>query len=233
MKFMDHAEAVRTKAAERYLLGEMAATDREQYEEHFFECVDCAQELEAGAAFVDNAKEALASSGVRVAPLGPKVSLGGGWSWFIRPAFVVPAMAVLLLIAGYQTAYEVPQLKSELSQATVPQTMASLSLMSANSRGGAVPEGLMSANKPFVLLFDIPPAQKFSAYRCDVQSESGPVEFSVNVSAEEAKQTVQVLIPRSKLAAGKYVLVVRGYGSSEPANEVEVARFPFILNFSR
>lgn len=229
---MDHSEAVRTKAAERYLLGEMPARDREEYESHFFGCVECARELQAGAMFIDSAKEALATGGVTEIASKPKTS-GAWWSWLVRPAFALPAMALLLVVAAYQTAYEVPRLKSTLSQATAPQTLPMLSLISANSRGGEAPELSIPANKPFTLAVDIPPSQQFSAYSCDVQAESGSVKFSVNVSAEEAKQTVQLMVPPAKLAAGKYVLVVRGYETSRQANKADVARFPFILKISR
>ena len=53
---MDHSEAVRSKAAERYLLGEMTPVAREEYEDHFFGCTECAQEVQAGAVFIDSAK---------------------------------------------------------------------------------------------------------------------------------------------------------------------------------
>lgn len=232
---MDHAEAVRTKAAERYLLGEMLAQAREEYEDHFFGCVECAQEVRAAAMFIDSAKEALAARGVP--EISPKLrpSSGAWWTWFARPAFAVPAMALVVLLVAivtYQAAYEVPHLRSALSQAAVPQTLPSLSLISANSRGSEAPELSISANKPFSLAIDIPPGREFSRYACEVQAESGPVKFSVNVSADEAKQTVQVVVPPSTLAAGKYVLVVRGYDASQPVNKVEVARFPFVLNIS-
>ena len=229
---MDHAEAVRTKAAERYLLGEMPAQAREEYEDHFFGCVECAQEVRAAAMFIDSTKEALAARGIP--EISPKLrpSSRAWWTWFARPAFAVSAVALLVAIITYQAAYEVPHLRSALSQAAAPQTLPSLSLISANSRGGAAPELSVSAQKPFSLAIDIPPGPEFSGYVCEVQAESGPVKFSVNVSADEAKQTVQVMVPPSTLEAGKYVLVVRGYDASQPANKVEVARFPFILNIS-
>jgi hypothetical protein len=228
---MDHAEALRSKAAERYLLGEMTVGDREEYEEHFFGCLDCAQEVEAGAAFIDSARDTLVSSRVRPIPEQSKVS--SGWNWLLRPAFALPALALLLLIVGYQAAYVIPHIKSDLSAATAPQTLPSLSLLSANSRGGQAPEITIPANKPFGMFVDIPPGQKFSRYGCEVESASGAVEFSVNVSAEEAKQTVLLMVPPSKLTAGKYVLVVRGYDPSQPGSERETARYPFTLNISQ
>ena len=54
---MDHLEAVRLNAAEKYLLGELSAELRDQYEDHFFDCKECARDIRAGAAFVDNARD--------------------------------------------------------------------------------------------------------------------------------------------------------------------------------
>ena len=53
---MDHSEAVQKMAAERYLLDELTPDEREAFEEHFFDCPECALDLRVGAAFVDEAK---------------------------------------------------------------------------------------------------------------------------------------------------------------------------------
>ncbi len=57
MNEMDHEEAVRVQAAERYVLGELPAILCEAYEEHHFDCRECAIDVKAGAAFVDAARE--------------------------------------------------------------------------------------------------------------------------------------------------------------------------------
>ena len=49
---MDHSESIRLMAAEKYLLGELAPELREQFEEHFFDCQECALDVRAGAALV-------------------------------------------------------------------------------------------------------------------------------------------------------------------------------------
>ena len=46
---MDHAEAINKGAVERYMLGQLSGSDCEEFEIHFFECQECAQELRAGA----------------------------------------------------------------------------------------------------------------------------------------------------------------------------------------
>jgi len=52
---MDHEEAVQLGAAEKCVLGELAEELREAYEEHYFDCQECATDVIATAAFVDGA----------------------------------------------------------------------------------------------------------------------------------------------------------------------------------
>ena len=56
---MDHSESIRLMAAEKYLLGELAPELREQFEEHFFDCQECALDVRAGAALVEHSKVVL------------------------------------------------------------------------------------------------------------------------------------------------------------------------------
>ena len=42
---MDHQEVLSTLASERYLLGEMTDTERDSFEEHFFSCAECAEDV--------------------------------------------------------------------------------------------------------------------------------------------------------------------------------------------
>src|ERR1700691_2710648 len=56
---MEHSQAVEQMAAERYLLNELTPDAREAFEEHVFDCPDCAMDLRAAVAFVDEAKAQL------------------------------------------------------------------------------------------------------------------------------------------------------------------------------
>jgi hypothetical protein len=232
---MDHSEAKRLKAAEKYLLGELSAELRDQYEDHFFSCTDCAQDVHAGAAFIDNARDVWSAGTVDSVAQPEKVRASSWWARLLRPAFAVPALALLLLVAGYQNAVTIPRLMTALSQSEAPQTLPSFSLIAQNSRGGAPLSITVSADKPFSLFVDIPPHSQFASYICEFQTESGAAEFSLNVSAQEAKQTVQLLIPTGRLAAGKHVLIVRGLGSPEKsdADNMGVARYSFYLEYTK
>jgi anti-sigma factor RsiW len=56
---MDHNEALRIQAAVKYVLGELPPSLRNEFEEHFFECQECALDVSAAAEFVDNGRAVL------------------------------------------------------------------------------------------------------------------------------------------------------------------------------
>lgn len=232
---MNHTEAIRLKAAEKYLLGELKGDEREQYEEHFFGCSECAMDVKSGAVLMDNARDVLASDRAFVPEAVTAPRAQSWFSLFLRPAFAAPAMALLLLVVTYQTAIVIPRLKTALGQANEPQAIPSYSLITANSRGGNPLTIRVPANKPFGIYLDIPPGNQFPYYTCQLQSESGTPEFSVTVSSAEAREAIQLLIPASRLSAGRHILVVRGSESPEGARsaKLEVARFSFTLDFTK
>src|SRR5205807_9315060 len=57
VKSMDHDLAIKNNTAERYLLGELTEMEMEAYEEHFFSCTACAQEVKLGSQFIEDARE--------------------------------------------------------------------------------------------------------------------------------------------------------------------------------
>ncbi|MGH9714356.1 MAG: zf-HC2 domain-containing protein [Candidatus Acidiferrales bacterium] len=230
---MDHSEATRIKASEQYLLGELTGDLREQFEEHYFDCQECALDLRAGAAFVDNAKDVLrAEKDLAKAPRAD----GRRWfDLFLRPAYAVPAMALLALVVAYQSTIVIPRLKTNLADATAPQTIPSFSLIAENSRGGSSLAIVVPQGKPFSIFLDIPPEKQFSSYNCELQTDSGTPEFEISVPAQEARNTVQLLIPASRLRPGKHVLVVRGGVATQVsgAAATEIARYTFTLEFTK
>src|SRR5690349_11628319 len=97
---MDHTQATRAHAAERYLLGELPPGEAEDFERHFFECVECAEAVETGGEFIGNAREVLRTPGPQ--PIqgqisaGPKREIGRSkqsWSWGWRWMPVAAALA--------------------------------------------------------------------------------------------------------------------------------------------
>src|SRR5215467_1794498 len=100
---MDHAEAVRQKATERYLLDELDPDLRDQFEEHMFDCQECAVDLRAGAMFIEQTKAVLSEKPAEIKVRHTsEAPVKAGWFALLRPAFVVPVFALLLAVIGYQ-----------------------------------------------------------------------------------------------------------------------------------
>jgi len=56
---MDHKEAISANRLERYMLNELAGEERSAFEEHYFSCAICAEDLVVAARFIDNARKPL------------------------------------------------------------------------------------------------------------------------------------------------------------------------------
>jgi Putative zinc-finger len=226
---MDHSESIRLMAAEKYLLGELTPEAREQFEEHFFDCQECALDVRAGAALVEHSKVVL-SEPVAVAPARAAVPVPArpGWLAWLRPAFAVPVLAVLLAVMGYQNLVTYPKMKGEVAMVNQPQILASASLINANTRGTGGTVVSAPQNEPFLLFLDIPTDARFSSYVAELYGPTGKSAWSLMVPAETAKDMVPIRVPAEHHAAGMYTLVVRGVDSSGGKGS-EIGRYPFEL----
>jgi anti-sigma factor RsiW len=139
---MDHDAVVRQKITEKYLLGELDLQARDEFEEHFFDCPDCALDVQAGALFVEESKVALAEksepASAGLAVTAPALVKPGWLAWLrpgLRSMFAVPVMALLLAVIGYQNLVTYPQLNRELNS---PQVLpwASVNVGTWGSGGG-------------------------------------------------------------------------------------------------
>jgi hypothetical protein len=238
MTKMDHNEAVRLQAAEKYLLGELPKEQRAAYEEHYFDCSACAEEIKATVAFMEGARqvareEALQPVGVKGLAQDPTPGSGGWFAW-LRPAFAIPAMAALLLFIGYQNSVTIPGLQQSLARIPVAEVVKSFSFVSSASRGEGSPAVTIKVGPSEDWQLDVdPPGNSDSGYVFQIQNETGKVLASFNVSAEVAKYTVPVKIRGGSLQPGKYNLVIfRGQTPPAPAdNRSPAAQKPFVVEF--
>ncbi|HWR15367.1 MAG TPA: zf-HC2 domain-containing protein [Terriglobales bacterium] len=225
---MDHSEAIQMQAAERYLLGELSAEQRDQFEEHFFGCMECASDIRNGAVLLDNARHVLTHEAAPMQTVLVPTTGTRGWLAWLRPAWGFAAAVVVLAgVLSYQNLVTIPSLKRSTSQ---PQTLASFSLVTAGSRSGGAAEILAPKDRPFGLYIDIPAKESFAYYTVDLQTESGQRPVRVQVSAEQAKDTVQILIPAGAIEPGNATLVVEGHAGQNPA-ATEIARYPLTIRF--
>jgi hypothetical protein len=227
---MEHFDALRLHAAQKYLLGELSPQLRDEYEEHYFGCQECAGELKVTAAFMDGSRATLlAEQGAENPTVKPR-----GWFGWLQPRFAIPVFATLLLIVGYQNFVTIPHLKS-MSAASVGVDADFVSLIGANSRSESTGPVPIHPSKPAILEVDIPGSNEFTGYTCRLQDGSGTTIYQTHISAEEARRSVHLIVPQGKLQAQKYSLVVFGEGASPSATspETEIERLTFEVEILR
>jgi hypothetical protein len=231
---MDHAEAIRLQAAVKYALGELPEQLRDEYEEHYFDCAACAIDVKAAATFTDSVRETLREldreeSRVRVAAR----ERPGWFAWF-RPAFALPAFAVLLVIVGYQSFVTIPRIEESGTRA-MAQASNTFSLLRANSRGAeGVTVEIHRGEGISLTDIDIPPSPGFDSYVMQLIAASGKSLFQAKVSHNQAKRSLQFSLPPGSIPGpGVYSVVVTGdpaaKGQVIPQNEVQ--RLSFTVAF--
>jgi len=228
---MEHTEAVRLHAAEKYLLGELSSAQREEYEEHYFDCSACAEELKTTVAFMESAKQLVRER----APQTAEDKRAAGWFPWLRPAFAIPVFAALLLFIGYQNSVTIPSLKQGASQSASARIVNSYSFMEVGARGEAALNIKVRPDEEFALEVDFPPVASAASYVGQIQDEAGHVKFSLPASLEQAKSTVHVGVPAGSLQPGKYSFVILATeGAASPAGNLkEIKRLPFTIEFQR
>ena len=221
---MDHDVVVRHKMTEQYLLGELDPEARDEFEEHFFDCANCALDVHAGALFVEESKVVLAESAEPVAArLTVPAALPGLPGWFarFRPAIVVPVMAILLTVVAYQNLVTYPQLQQALNSPRV-LPFASLSIGTYGSEGPVIKA---RPGEGFLLFVRIPPEGSYSRYTAELYNPAGKAEWSLTIPAASAQDQWPVQVPGANREAGNYRLIVRGITTARESKEVGEASF--------
>ena len=205
---MEHQEAIRLGAVEKYLLGELPTPQRDEFEEHFFDCRECAAELRMTANFLNIAREELKHGNFGAA--AARAPRGSWLEFFTRPAVFAPTFALLLAVIGYQNGVVLPRINGQIALLQQPGVVTTVSLIGGNSRGSAPPSVSGSAGQPVLLSLDIPGTRQYPSYACVLIDASGAVVWRVPVSAAQAQDTVSINVPAGTLRAGEYTLVVQG-----------------------
>jgi hypothetical protein len=232
---MDHTEAVSTGAVERYLLGQLSTSESDQFEQHFFDCLECSRQLRAGAMFEDNAKAVLLEERLFTDPAPARARNAAAekpsfWTMlWQRPWTAAPALAALVLAAvtAYQASVVIPGLRGQLREALSPQPVASYVLPSI-SRGDAHAVEVPDIGHFYAIYMDPTWAGAYAAYICTVQDESGSTRFSIRVSAPPPGKPIEILMARPFLPSGRYTVVIRNAAESGKP-EGELARYALIL----
>jgi hypothetical protein len=216
---MNHQQAVNTSAPERYLLEEMSELERHAFEDHYFSCDDCAEDVRLGALMREGAKAGFMDA----AKAEPVVSLAGAKAaraktvW--RASVVLPwaAAAALALVAGYQSLMLAPgQDRRIQAQALSPVTLRPA------SRGAEPVVPLPAGTAAIALAVDVG-ASRGAELAYDLRTGEKPVA-SGRVAAPQPGAPLLLLIPAWTLTpAGHYILSIRQATDGDPLDEYRFA----------
>jgi hypothetical protein len=225
---MNHDQAIREQAVERYLLGELAEDARARFEEHFFDCAICASDLKTGAAFVDALRAERESAGSREPNihLVPK-RIAAPW---LRP-WLVPALAASLLVVAYQNILVLPAMRRAATVAQAPAVMNNLILANMDARGADIRKVVAPAHGSFLISVDIPSKAEYASYLCLLYNSSGKQLWQIPITTQQAENTIPLNVPTDKAANGTNELRVLGLPAAG-GPPVEVGRYRFGLQVS-
>ncbi len=215
---MDHKDAVRLQATERYLLNELDPDQLDQFEEHLFECQECALDVRAAAMLVEQSKAVL-SQKPQAANAQVPAPRRKGWLGWLRPAFALPVMALMVFVIGYQNLIVFPGRRQPARMQVFP-----LATINVATRSGASPAVHTKRGEAFLLLVNIPAENRYASYVADLYDPAGSIKWSVPIAAEAANDAVPVRVP-GQTESGIYTLAVRGL--LQDGKPMEIGRQPF------
>lgn len=218
---MDHEIATRDELTEKYLLGELSAEQREDFEEHYFGCRTCGEAVSTGTAFVANARAVFAEAAAGRTVL--ESNKAPFWKRLFDWPVLIPSAATALLafLMIYQNAITIPQLRHSIE----PQAVASLVLIPA-ARGDEQAIVVGQKDRFVHLSFDVNSRDRFANYDCDFLNGDGRSVFHVTASCCETG-SLNLMVPVEHFQAGSYTLVLSGVNNGA---KTELDRFRFRLD---
>jgi hypothetical protein len=186
----EHEQAIRTLAAERYMLGQMTDAERETFEEHYFNCRFCVEDVKG----ID-----LMSQAARQQPKPQPVP-----KWW-RPMNVAPwavsaTLAGVLVLQPMMRTPPVAQLAEVAYDTHRPLT--------SESRAAAAAVMKLPAGRRILQYVEIAHDPQYTQYRWDLRSDEAKSLQSGTVTPEETKEPIALLL--GPLPAGSYELVIEG-----------------------
>ena len=200
---MDHNHALDSHAVERYLLSEMSTEERDDFEDHYFSCSACAEDVRAASRFRDDVRIQLKTKPDR-APTAAETKARRWWTFpQLVPIGVAAALAgVVVYLAGVQ----IPEFKRQAAFPLAAQPLVSVGLHGI-TRGEAdhIPPG----GDVFGVYFDVPSSNSPTTYDYEVTAPNGRVAARITALAPKPGEPVNLLLPRVNFPRGTYTINVR------------------------
>jgi hypothetical protein len=215
---MTHQQALDGLASERYLLDEMTEVERFEFEAHYFDCAECAEDVRLGDMIRQEARRAGTAVAANPQAARPAVVLTSP-KWWRRPVTAAPwaVAATLALVVGYQSLVTVPGLRGAVG----PQSIEPVMLRGA-TRGAATTVAIAPGQRFVALSADLltPPASTSLGYEILDADRTAVASGTSAVPASGAP--LMLLIPVDELQkAGRYTLTLRDGEQNTVVGEYE------------
>ena len=215
---MEHETAIKIQAAERYVLDEFSPEERTGFEEHYFECVECADDVKAASILAANTKVVIAKDEAKAiaalrSPGRPK--------WRLSWGLVASAALNLVLLAGI--GLQGLRLGPRKTPATSMDAQFYQSFgVPAASRAEMKTLQVPAGSRFFGARFDLMPGQHFASYEYQILDAAGTLKSGQSLAAPAVNTSeLQLAVPVASLAPGEYVFVLLGRLQDKP---VEISR---------
>lgn len=211
---MEHNEAVRLQAAARYVAGELTAEEQEAFEDHFFDCRNCAEEVRFEHIFAANARAVS-----RETPEQHPVATSFWDTWFswmhAHPLFPLSLAFNAVLAVGF--GYVLITANRIGGPRFIPSYFAA-----PPSRALEAPKPIPPGTAAFIAHFPAP--DKTSPfYSYEILDASGKRQSSGTLATPASPdQELYLEVPLKGLPTGVHTLVIHDSSDSET-----IARFQF------
>jgi hypothetical protein len=209
---MNHDQAIETKFPMRYVLGELAAADRDEFEEHLADCSNCMNDVWMATTFAANAKEVF-----RDGEFKPAKAQGWAWLRWPLPAFAVSAaLNVALAIGlGYGALRVYPALRAEIAELSEPGAVDVVPVRGVVRDASGGLQVVKASGRLIVLSFDLP--QRYDQYVYSIADGRGRVVMSGEIPYHGA-DSLNLRVPVGRLPLAKYTATVTGIAGSRHEN---------------
>lgn len=214
---MNHESAINSEAAERYMLAEMTEAEREEFEDHYFDCTVCTDNVQT----IEKLRDVLRSAPDKVQSI-PALVLQpppATAPWWQRATVALPWAATFFLGAwlwfGRQPQPQVPLYGVITNQIDVRSDV----------RAGDEGMQTIVADHDALLTVEIEHDPQFTSYYAVIRKVGKAVAQEVEVAVKQTSNPVVMLI--RPLPAGSYETVIEGV--RKDGNRSEITRRPFVV----
>lgn len=203
---MEHDEAIRLHAAERYASHQLSPAEQDAFEQHFSDCGQCANDVCFELSFMANARAVS-----RELP-APKTPAWEKWrDWFrVRPALAFSFAANFVLVAGFGYL-----LLTGTHPSPGPRFIHEPFFAPGPSKSAADVHVVPTGETSYAVRFPAPSVAS-QTYSYEVLDANGKRELYGSLQAPASGDGFFYLqIPLDSLTAGVHTLVVRGGAGGE------------------